>query len=334
MKKLNNKKRPLFILYSDIHHNIWASFNENNRRLDISKDFEKLIFRKAQKLRIPILFSGDLLHLEKGISNLLLSIILPHYKNLSNYDVRWYGISGNHDQSDINLIDKQSPSYVKTFSSVFDNFSCIDFGKVQIGNVVIHGVPYITHDQGLLDYVKSIDTSNKAVKHVLMLHTTLPGTSDTDGRIIQTNTIGKEFIELVQKKFKLIITGHIHKAIALSNKIIQVGATNQQRKTDRNSELGYWIIYDDLSYRFKPVNTPKFVELPKGEKFPDKDNFYYHAITKIEHKDVEVKNEKKFKDINNKEKLAKTYLKEKGINDKVKKAKLVRILNDTDNDSL
>lgn len=317
--------KPLFIAYSDIHHNIYGQYNEDNRRLKASLKFEKRIFYKAQKLKCPILFVGDLIHTERQISNELLSYLLPHYISLGAYDVDWYGISGNHDQSSINIQENQSPSYVKTFSAL-PKLNCIDFKYIEKGRVRVYGVPYLTHDQGLVKYVKSLKLDKK-YKNILLLHTTLPGTKENDNRIIQTTTLGARFIKLIQKKFDLTLTGHIHKPMKLAKSIIQVGCTNQQRKTDKGSKLGYWIIYSDLSVKFKAVNSPEFIEVDSKDQIKDNFNYYYIKTDKIK-KGVETDITKDdFKDVTDKNRLAKKYLKQKGINDKDKKSKLLNVLN-------
>jgi len=325
------KRKLLFIAYSDIHHNIWGQFNKDNQRLKVSFKVEKTIFKEAQSKKCPVLFAGDLLHLWETISNELLSEILPHYKNLSNYDVRWLGISGNHDQSTINTEDNISPSWVKTFCSVFDNFTCIDFKSYEHKNIHIHGIPYLTHDEGLLEAIKKIKRGKG--KNILMLHTTLPDTKDTNGRLIQTNTIGKEVMEKLDK-FDLVLVGHVHKPMKLGKKkhIIQLGAPNQQRKTDKDCDLGYWEIYDDMSVKFREIKSPKFIELEPEDKIPDGKNYYYHKLEEKVNNEVSKSNEKKFKDIDNKKLLATSYLKERGIKNTKKKRVLIEILKDEDND--
>lgn len=316
-------RKPIFLVYSDIHHHNYTSFNEENRRILIPMNFEMLVFLNAKKLGVDVLFSGDIIHNDQFISNHLLSFILPHYKDLGRFGVKWVGISGNHDQCSSNTSERQSINYVQTFSNTFDYMNCIDFKGYENDKAMIHGIPYTTNDINLYEDIKNIRL-NKKKPNILMLHTTLPTTRDTDGRLIQTNTIGKKVMRILEKKFDLVLTGHIHKPMKISKKIIQVGATNQQRKTDRECSLGYWIIYDNMTVKFIEVNNPGFVELPYGKKPKDKDNFYYNK-----QKDVEVKQDEKeensFSDTKPRS-LAKAYLKEKGIKDINKKRILIRLL--------
>lgn len=330
-------KKPLFVAYSDIHHNLWNQFNENDKRIYVSKGVENIIFLEARDLKVPILFSGDIIHTELTVSNKLLSYILPHYKKLEHYGVTWYGISGNHDQCEINTYESRSPSYVKTFSQVYNYMNCLDF-KVKVikeNKVILIGIPYITHDVGMLKHmkksVKSIAEEYRDFKKILMLHTTLPKTRDTDGRLIQTNSIGNKEMKFMKNNFDLVLTGHIHKPMKFSKKIIQLGATNQQRKTDKECDLGYWIIYNDMSAEFVPINAPRFIELEPGESKPKGDDFYYNKVIEKNHKPVQLlETNQEFNDINNKKKIAKAYLNEVGEKDKTKRLKLISVLKDSD----
>ena len=331
-KKKSSSRKPLFVAYSDIHHNIWPTFNEDNKRIKVSLEAEKIIFNKAYRLKVDILFCGDLVHNEKVVSNDLLGFILPHYSKLNGEieHSRFIGISGNHDQSKISKTNNPVGSYVRTLHNTFNNFHCIDFSKITVhryDTYVVWGIPYITHDMGLGEYIEGIaGCFEKGKKNILMLHTTLPKSMDTDGRLMQTNSLGNEFMALLDK-FDLVLTGHIHKPMIISEKIIQLGAPNQQRKTDINCEMGYWIIYEDLSYKFKPLDLPKFVKLKTGEELPNGSDYYYYEE---EHKKKEFKHTKdlqeNFSDINNTRVIAKNYLKHKSINDKGKKKALIEAL--------
>lgn len=325
-------KKPLFIVYSDIHHNVWNQYNENDRRVKISLEVETHIFKEAKKLGVDVIFTGDIIHTEKHITNRLLSYVLPHYKKLDKYGVNMYAISGNHDQCDINVKESRSPNYIKTFSKVFDYIKYLDF-KVSFNNdILLCGIPYLTHDQGLMEHLKSIPlkTYSKAKMKICMMHTTLPTTRDTDGRLIQTNTIGHEVMDFLEKKFDLVLVGHIHKPMKLGKNIIQVGATNQQRKTDKECDLGYWIIYDDKSTKFVEVKSSRFIELEWDEKKPDDKNYYYNKLKELPVKEFKVLAEGNFDNTTDTRKLARSYLKEKEITDKVKRKMLTRILKDSD----
>jgi len=328
MAKNKKTRKPIGLAYSDHHLNIWNNFNQGNRRLTDGLSVMKILKLKAKVLNVPILFTGDLLHKEKQVSNKLLSILLPFFKKIwgsSNYPT--FAIDGNHDQCEENTLDHESPSYIKTFSQIYKGLNCVNNESVEYNNLMIHGVPYLTHDLGLNQAIDNrIKKINKKKINILLLHTTLPGAKDTDGRVIDTYV--KPTITKQLEKFDIVLVGHIHKPMKLYSNTFQVGAPNHQRKTDKDADLGYCILYDDLSVEYVPLTEfPKFIELEIGAIIPDNKNFYYHKEKQVQ---TERTTNEDFSDTTNHSKLAKGYLKEKGIKDSKKKKALINILKNND----
>jgi len=326
------KIKPIAIVYSDHHLNIWNNNNQGNRRLTDGLQILKDIKLKAKTLGVPTLFAGDLLHKEKAISNELLDLLTPTFQKVWGSELNpTYAISGNHDQCQENTLEHQSPSYIRTFSRLFKGLYCIDNYSVipsMARKLVIHGVPYLTHNLGLEKAIKErVKEIKKGYINILLLHTTLPGAQDTDGREMDSN-IKASTLKLL-KQFDVVFVGHIHKPMKLGDNIYQVGAPNHQRKTDRDNNLGYCILYSDLTVEYVHLsNYPKFIELEYGKTAPDNKNFYYNKEKTQVVQNNDANNN--FSDTTNHTKLAKEYIKEKGITDKKKKRALIDILNKHD----
>lgn len=326
-----DKKEVLAIVYSDLHLEKWNKFNEHNRRLKNGLDVPRQIQKKAKIHNCPILFAGDLMHKEKAISNFLLQECLPVFSKLwSGKGPMTYAITGNHDQSEENTLQNNSPSYIRTFSKIFKGLKCVDYESVDCGEFYIHGVPYLTHDLGFEDVVNGFKLKNDK-PNILMIHTTIPGAHDTDGREINSTLNGKVLSKSF-KRFDLVITGHIHKPELFKiggTEVIQVGAPQHQRATDARSDMGYVVIYKDLSHKWEWLDYPKFKYLEKGESIPDTKNFYIFQQEKKESsKDNQVKNN--FSMNISRDKLAISYIKEKRIEDKRKKNELIKALKSTE----
>lgn len=320
-------KEIIAIVYSDIHHNLWTTFNNyTDSRLKDSIGVQSDIHSDSKRLgSVPILFAGDLMHKEKLIENKLLNYLLPHFNKIWNDGTITYAISGNHDQSEENTTRHSSPSFVKAFSYIFKGLECIDFKSVEIHkNIILHGIPYLTHDEGLYEYLESLKLT-KGKKHILMLHTTIPGSKDTDGRVMETSTI-KYKIKKLFKRFDLVLTGHIHMPMELSNNMYQVGATNHQRKTDAKCKLGYWYIYDDLTLKFKESMAPKFIKIGIDDIVKDNLHHYFKDTQEVTNVTIDKEDDKKFADINNRTKLGISYCDAIGEKDKVKVTALIQTL--------
>jgi DNA repair exonuclease SbcCD nuclease subunit len=325
------KPKPLFIIYSDIHHHIWSSFNENLRRTKIALKIEQFLFKKAEELNCRIIFAGDLIHNESHLTNDLFTILIKHFRKLEKYKTMWYGISGNHDQSSISVINKKPSNYIKNISYLNKNMQYIDYKTLYIEDIgfKLYGIPYLTNDNGLHDYIDNLELDKK-LKNILIIHTTLPSCLDTNGKTIQTHSLGNNFLELVSNKFDLTITGHIHKPMLIKNNILQVGCPNQQRKTDKDCNMGYWVLYDDMSLKFFDTKAPRFIEVDNmkgiiGSKEEFK-NYYYNKPKEVVQNSDESILRDKFKNPNNIKGLVRSYLKEKSIKDKDKKVELLRVL--------
>lgn len=318
------KPKVIAVAYSDIHLNNWKSHNPHNIRFLQMEDLIKDIANTARRYSVPILFLGDKFHNPNSLENFIIGKSLGWYKKhmvgISNIE-----ISGNHDMSEKNTYEQRSPSYIEMFS-VLPDFKNCDFNTVKLSNeVMVHGIPYLNGNNGL---AKALDERRKffipGKKNILMLHTDMPGARDTDGRVVESSEgipleMGKFF-----RGFDLVLSGHIHRAQKLASNVYMLGATHQQRSSDRDNTMGYYLIMDDLTLKFIEVRfLPQFKELEEGLPLPDNFNFYI-SMPKAQEKTEEVK--MVFSNKLNKAILASKYLKVKGIKSKSKKQALTKAL--------
>lgn len=313
-------KELIALAFSDLHLNEWSKFNNGNRRLKDGLSVITTLQKKAKKAKVPILFPGDMFHLNKYLTNGLLAEVLPYFNKLR---VDIYAIDGNHDQSEANSSEHTSPSYIRTFAKIFKRFHEVNFKSIDLGPFVLHGIPYLTHNIGFEEAIKAIKLV-EGKQNILMIHTDLHNAKDTDGREVNSVTNIPTNMSDVFQRFSLVLSGHIHKPQVLGSNIIMLGAPNQQRRTDMNCKMGYWEIYSDNSYKFRRLkNLPVFKDLKPGE--PD-DGFNFCTLAKekktISGETIEVS----FSNTTNRSKLSKRYCKEKSINDKAKVDALTKYL--------
>ena len=241
---------------------------------------------------------------------------------------KMFCIEGNHDLKLVNnlIVDTKSKTTTRGWLSVFENDHPItvlspNTHPAFIGlNYKIYGLPYIDHNIGLNKYLKTLRL-DEGFKNILLLHTDYPGAKDTDGRIVDS----AENINLnMLNRFDLVLCGHIHKPQRLSKKVYMLGAPIQQRRTDKDCKMGYWLLKEDLSMEFKELKDfPKFIDVESEDEVKDDGNYYTIIPQKASEK---INTTHKITKTLSKKKLAKRYLKEKGIKDKSKEDLLINIL--------
>lgn len=315
------------IIFSDLHLGEYSTFNKDNRRVESHFEVLKTIKSLCRKYNVPGICTGDLFHKPDSVSNDFYETIVDHFKVLDKHDWKLYCISGNHDCQQSNSINNTSPSWVKSFSKIFKFLECMDLRNIELDvhntKFNLCGIPYIDHNINLNLFINKVYQSKG--KSILLLHTDYPGAKDTDGT--EVGTVENLNLTLLDK-FRLVLCGHIHKPQRLSKKAFMIGAPLQQRRTDRECELGYWELHDDFSMVFKPLDSfPKFIDVNNEDGISDDIN-YYTIIPTAKEEDTVVNHG--ITQTITKTKMVKKYCKAVGIKDRAKKKVLIKILNNTE----
>lgn len=317
--------KVIAVAFSDIHLNLWAKFNKDYKR---TQDSFRVLFKIKEvcnKYNIPALFCGDLFHKPEVIQKELFTMIVKQFLKLNGTSFKCYTISGNHEIMEISKVGIQPKSWIYDLDPLFPWLHDLDYKTfILTNNIQVHGIPYVDHNIGLSTYLKNMKLE-EGYKHILLLHTDYPGAKDTDGRVVDS----AENINLnMLNRFDLVLCGHIHKPQRLSKKVYMLGAPIQQRRTDKDCKMGYWLLKDDLSMEFKELKYfPKFIDVESEDEIKDDGN-YYTIIPQKSSKKVNTTN--KITKTLSKKKLAKRYLKEKGIKDIGKENLLINILKKTE----
>lgn len=319
------EKKVIFIASGDWHLHNWKNYNEGDRRIKNGLQIPILIHSLCKKHNVPSLFVGDMFHDDSSLSNKLLHYTLPIFRQIYSDDQpKLIGIDGNHDQCQQNYKEDRSPSYLHTLSQVFPSINCINFSTYVHNGIAIHGIPYITRNKDFAEIVNNIQFL-KGRKNILLIHTDLPGAKDTNQRVIGTARNIPDKLSKLFKRFDLVLCGHIHKPQIMDDNVLMLGAPQQQRKTDIGCEMGYWLIYDDMSYKFKP-----FKDFPKFEVVEEKpntgENYYIVEKKTGKLKILEKENTKDFNSLMSRKKLVNNYCKVTGNVGKSKKRKLKELL--------
>ena len=315
-------KKILFLAISDLHLSEYKKFST---RENSGFRVLRIIAHKCHDLGVPAVHIGDLLHKPESITNEFFYRLVKNFKQLSRYNWKLYTISGNHCISRVSKIKERPISWDRSLAALFPWLKCIDYRKIDIGHVQIHGVPYIDHNIGISEYLKDMKL-DKNRKHILMLHTDYPGAKDTDGTPVDSvenlniNTLSK---------FNLTLCGHIHKPQRLGKKVYMIGSPYQQRRTDKNCDLGYWEVYEDLTLKFIPLKDfPRFIDVESEDQVKH-DGHYYTILPSNNHRPSDNNTPNMSKGLSTKT-LVRRYMRHCGVKDKNKKHLLLKVLNDAE----
>lgn len=283
----------------------------------------EIISDMANTLSVPTLFLGDLIHNPKYIENGLLQGVIHTYKNsFEKKNVDFYAISGNHDLAEKNTKENRSVSYITTLSEIFKTFKDLDFNSDWLApGIKIHGIPYLNGNIGFNQELRAIKKSLLPnTFNILMIHTDLPQAKNAFGhKIDEVEGINTKLF----RYFDLVLDGHIHNPQKLYKNTYILGPPYQQTRSEKGTELGYWLIYKEKEPKFVPLNFPKFIDIEEGKEVPNDGNFY----TVIPKPRPEFKAGKKYDAKIDRVKLGKRYLKHTGVKDSKKEKALIKILN-------
>ena len=309
-------KELLAIVFSDLHLSDWSKYST---RLDTAIDIWKRLAKKASKNKVPLIHCGDILHKPESITielSFIMQNILHYIDTLPNFEM--WSISGNHSINSLSKIGEKPKSWDLLFSKYSSNWNVLDYQRLVKGNVCFYGVPYIDNNSGLSQYLKGLKL-DKSKKNILLLHTSYPGAKDTDNRPISSENISVNDLS----KFDLVLCGHIHKPQRLGKKVYMIGSPYQQRRSDKDCNLGYWELYKDLSLKFVPLKDyPKYIDVDSEDKIKEDGNYYTLVTPQVKNVPIKHKINKSL----SKKKLAHRYMITRGIDDSKKEDLLIRIL--------
>jgi DNA repair exonuclease SbcCD nuclease subunit len=319
-------KKVAFIAFSDIQIEAWKKFSINDSRLLQNGQVLEKIHFLCKKHKCPALFGGDFYDNPKQLSNKVLSRSFEWLDRFRKDKINIYSIHGNHDQSDKNTINSTSDNYLYMLSIAFPNVQLLSGIPTLHGEFVITGVNFLSDNVGFKNQVRkiqrSLDKDYPHLKKVLLIHSDLPGAIDTSGREIGSSNLDFKLTKLF-KGFDLVLCGHIHKPQRIRKNILIMGATHQQRISDSGTNMGCWLIYEDLTYQFVDLMMPQFKYIKAGQEKPDDDHFYIE-----EQKKLTIQTSKALSSFNTKNptKLVKAYLKVKKIKSASKRQILINYL--------
>ncbi|RLF08350.1 MAG: hypothetical protein DRJ64_01195 [Thermoprotei archaeon] len=321
------------IVISDMHLHFWEHYNQDGDRISTTLEFLEGIFKKAERSDVPILFAGDLFHTPEGLKSPTINAVYPELiKLFYRYpSVHFYAISGNHDQYTKNYLNKPSISYVGGLANSIKNFHLLDMSGYTFKNgLSIYGIPYLYLNTDI--DLALMEATNFFVKqpslNILLMHTTITGSTDTNGYEVREASISKTALEGIAD---LTLVGHIHKHQKMAKGVYHIGSSVHVKVSDEGYTPVYLDIYmtgSSLKVVTKEVTPVKIFKTYTDvkEKDDSPNTMWVHKIAKD---DTSQRVDDEPTDIQDLEALMKSYLKTLEVKDKKIKAAAYDILEKT-----
>jgi len=253
------------IFISDIHMHNYKQFNARGERMLYITRILDYVFKFADANKIVDIFMpGDIFDQFGNVSVLaLLALLHCLRKNFKEYpNIKWYGISGNHDMATKTVGPNYGISSQAILSFIFPaNYTLLD-GMNRINpKFIVMGVPHYEDPNGFWDTVTrlcgdlvKLGNERKAPVYLMMHQMVWP-----------ENPMVPDDVNFEDNRFKFftrIFNGHVHHMSIVSDTFINVGSPIHRDAGDVGKRKGFWIVELD-----DPNVIPKFWDIT--EKAPE-----------------------------------------------------------------
>lgn len=342
-------RKVIALSFSDLHVHNWKQHNPDKTRLQLHIDALLGVWAKAVALDVPILFEGDLIQKGTEVSMVVLTYLMAAFQSMEHTldghitKAHIYAIPGNHDQDSPNRLGKNDAyDIIKVLAMVFPrvitdiSYNRRDTGFKVAKNVMAWGVPYFRFNDGVTETIENIKAKieeyYKPHRHILMIHTVLPGSQDTNGFKLGEEGEGLKNLSKLFEGFELVLCGHVHKPYEFGGGIYNIGAPLEQRTSDMGAKLGTWEIRQsgegDLDLKFIQAHTESRYKTYTGDEAPDEPGFWIKAHKADAVEDGEEGGEV-IADISD---IVPAYFKQIGLKNRIRQKKLITLLQSVKND--
>lgn len=225
-------KQPIALISND-----WHNKDDNCQIIErLVEDQCKL----AVKLKLKEIYClGDIFNSRKSQTLQVLQSFHNILETCSKYDITLVAFPGNHDKVD----GTSEQSFLDPFRD-HPNLSLITRmgGRKLSNNIDLLMIPYFREEQWL-DIFNSINQRTvEGNNTILFSHIAVNGSTNNDGTKVESSIAPSTL-----KGFKKVFLGHYHQTQEVTKNIIHLPSI-QQNNFGEDTNKGYTILYDDLSY--------------------------------------------------------------------------------------
>lgn len=228
-------KKPIIVIWNDSH---LKTGNEQ----EVLKSVQHLVKFCVEKNIKDVVFAGDLFDSRSFQRQEVLktadAILNLFYIN----DLTLTMFPGNHDKT----IYASYDSFLDIYRYHPNVYLYNDVTNIEIGGVKITLLPFFSNDM-LVPKIEEHEGGD-----ILISHFEMNGSSNL-GHVIDDSPINRGML----KKWKKTYLGHFHNTMEITKDIVHLPSL-RQNNFGEDSNKGFSIIYDDLSYEIVPGDFRKF----------------------------------------------------------------------------
>jgi DNA repair exonuclease SbcCD nuclease subunit len=296
-----------FIHASDIHLGC-QQYRNQNRADDFIRAFSEILSLSIEHDVDFIILGGDVFTSLEMMPGKLLDIInlLTEFKVHTQGNTLIIAIEGNHDIRKFSFglrLPNRGQSWLKLLSSLGliilldvnledspkELFKSYDYdlkkgGKIQIKNVIIHGIQYIGQNPVKnLPKIKEAIQKDKGIYNILLQHFGI------EGQMKNVPGVKIENVELLKDRVNYLALGHFHRQFILDDWIYNPGSSEATSWIDSTFKRGIFLveIFDgekftknvkiirlhNRSHQWETIHFPK--------SFKNKKYFYNYIFQKL-----------------------------------------------------
>lgn len=274
------------ILFSDLHIHDYKQFNSDHKRLENCLQVLRDVAKAAHDNDIDtILFVGDLYDTQRALLTRVVNRTVETFVELfKTYpDLYWFGITGNHDQSEKSLYKGvetiPAESALQHIADISEGrFIICDQKVVNIyDEILLAGLPYYEYKEHYEEALKDItkERPDSKLKRYLMIHQT--PIDPTGNPMIKTEADPQDEI---YGNYDYVFCGHIHQRKQLNDKFLIVGSPIHRDLGDEGEKKGYLIFdFDTDEYEFVYLDAyPEYKQVYRKDHEEGRDGGDYVVV--------------------------------------------------------
>lgn len=231
------------IIFSDWHIHNYKSHSKNVNRLENCLNVLEDLGSFCDKHDIEIiLFAGDTFDTHKALLTEVINATAEAFTKFftERPQVKFYAITGNHDQNQKNLLDKPTISAIKHLATFFpDNYFILDNDVAEVAEgVYVAGIPYYEYAEHFQTKLMEITDKVRALEGMkyLLIHQTPAGIGN---ELIPTECTPEDALF---EEYDRVFCGHIHKRQDLTDTFHIVGSPIHRDMSDVGEQKGFYVM--------------------------------------------------------------------------------------------